>query len=800
MPKSKLVKLGTKMLHMEFPELYYRGREALGRVTERKRASAGEYLFSEEALEHIFTDPSLLRSGLAAHFRERKLPEFFRLPLASDDLELMKRFYLCETEAIIKIADDILRDRFPIFGGKTLEFGTPPDWFYDPVADIHSAPSFYADVPFLDPREVGDSKVVWELSRLKFIYPLAQAYFLTGQDFYALKAFGLIEDWLKKNPPKIGINWSSSLECAFRIYALAWMIEFFRKCELLDDRFAGMVWFIIYRMAEHIQDHLSYYFSPNTHLTGEAFGLFAAGLIFPELKPADEWREIGLKILVDELENQFTAEGAHKERSSCYHRYSADFYLHTLILCDRNQIKLPDSFREMIFKMVEYIYELRRPDGLWPQIGDSDGGKLTWLEFDDVRDYSAVLSTAAVYFDRPELWPYKPVYETAWLLGMKQVTDYEPSTIQARKLNSKLFPQAGYAVLRSEDDKSYLLFDCGKFGYKDCVHSHADSLSLELVIGKQPVLVDPGTFCYTGNPEYRNYFRSAQAHNVCLLEKRGFSEPEDIFEWKYYSDVNLQRSFACEGLDYVSASISSSRHPDKLWMRNIIRISDHYYIINDRVDTRGSEIDFLYHTPFSSHSFSTRKQQISLQDGGLRVILKPLTERSYDFKAHSGQDDPISGWYSPDYGQIEKITTLKIRPETNHQVHFPVCVFPTRMVDLPPMIEMAGHDLWNIVFEDYNDFWRFGDGDTLAFVRFDSKRKLERFFLTGIEAFTLNRKPIVQVNRSANIFGLFKGDELHLHGDLTGSLKIRRDKLKKVICGQVEKPLQKSNDMWEIEL
>ena len=114
------------------------------------------------------------------------------------------------------------------------------------------------------------------MSRLKFVYPLGQAYLLTGQDNYALKAFGFIEDWFKKNPVKIGINWASSLECAFRIYALAWMIEFFKDIELLDNRFAEMIWFTVYQMADHMFNHLSYYFSPNTHLTVRLSGYLCA--------------------------------------------------------------------------------------------------------------------------------------------------------------------------------------------------------------------------------------------------------------------------------------------------------------------------------------------------------------------------------------------------------------------------------------------------------------------------------------------------------------------------------------------
>ena len=46
-------------------------------------------------------------------------------------------------------------------------------------------------------------------------------------------------------------------------------------------------------------------------------------------------------------------------------------------------------------------------------------------------------------------------------------------------------------------------------------HAHADALSIELRCGGVEVLVDPGTYTYQGEPEWRTYFRSTIGHN-CL--------------------------------------------------------------------------------------------------------------------------------------------------------------------------------------------------------------------------------------------------------------------------------------------
>src|SRR5262249_48323323 len=57
--------------------------------------------------------------------------------------------------------------------------------------------------------------------------------------------------------------------------------------------------------------------------------------------------------------------------------------------------------------------------------------------------------------------------------------------------------------------------DHGPHGFlSTTAHAHADALAFELWVGGHPVLIDPGTYCYQGEPEWRRYFRSTRAHNT----------------------------------------------------------------------------------------------------------------------------------------------------------------------------------------------------------------------------------------------------------------------------------------------
>ncbi|MCV4933228.1 hypothetical protein OFC23_32670, partial [Escherichia coli] len=67
----------------------------------------------------------------------------------------------------------------------------------------------------------GNKKFVWELNRHQYLLILGQAYLLTRERVFADVFLRHLSDWLTNNPPKIGVNWSSSLEISFR--SLSWI-------------------------------------------------------------------------------------------------------------------------------------------------------------------------------------------------------------------------------------------------------------------------------------------------------------------------------------------------------------------------------------------------------------------------------------------------------------------------------------------------------------------------------------------------------------------------------------------------
>jgi hypothetical protein len=81
-------------------------------------------------------------------------------------------------------------------------------------------------------------------------------------------------------------------------------------------------------------------------------------------------------------------------------------------------------------------------------------------------------------------------------------------------------------------DEVRLLIDSGPLGYLSiAAHGHADALSFTLGIGDREILVDPGTYAYHSEPEWRRYFRSTSAHNTVGIDGQDQSVQAGNFNW-----------------------------------------------------------------------------------------------------------------------------------------------------------------------------------------------------------------------------------------------------------------------------
>jgi len=495
----------------------------------------------------------------------------------------------CE-EALRRSADALLEGYFDLLGLKHLAFGRPVDWHREAASGRTIPLVPWKRLDSADTSVTGDKKVVWELNRQQHLVVLARAYLHTGDRRYADAVAEHIVSWIAANPTALGINWVSSLDIAFRCMSWLWAIALVRlrpgAPALPTERIARA----LHAQGCHIESYLSSYFSPNTHLTGEALGLYYLGTCVPQLKRAARWRALGRSILMRQLEIQVHPDGVYFEQSSWYQRYTADFYVHFMLLAERAGEPLPARVGERVEALLDHLLWITRPDGTSPYIGDDDGGRLAFLEEREANDWRGVLSTGAAMYGRGD---YKHVAgplaeETQWLLGPTARARYDSIPAGPPRALSRAFVDGGYYVMRSawDADASFLLADCGPHGTMNCGHAHADALSIEVAARGTTLLVDPGTFTYNGSPRLRDLFRSTAMHNTLTLDGLPSSVPAGPFKWKHATDCTLHCWHDHPGFTCFEGSHEGyMRLADPaIHVRQVLFVNRDYWLVLDRVE------------------------------------------------------------------------------------------------------------------------------------------------------------------------------------------------------------------------
>lgn len=594
---------------------------------------------------------------------------------------------------VVAAADRTLQKRFDLLGYRELSFGDPIDWHLDPVAGRRAPLVHWSLLDPLDAGTVGDSKVVWELNRHQWLVGLGQAYCLTGDGRYADTFVNVIRAWHGANPPGIGINWSSSLEAAFRLVSWCWALSLFRGAPALAGEFQGALVASIATHARRVERYLSHYFSPNTHLTGEALGLFYAGVLFPLLPAASRWRRVAVEILIREAERQILPDGVYMEQSTCYQRYTAEIYLHFVILASRNGITVPRSVLRRLESLIDALVALRRPDGELPQIGDADGGWLLPLETRPPGDGAGVFSTAAAVFKRADYaWAsdgFTP--EVSWLLGAEgvEVIDrLEPRP--PAQAPSRLLPHGGYAVMRSGwgGEADQIILDVGPLGcHVSGGHGHADLLSIHASFRGQPYIVDPGTYRYTADDGWRGYYRSTAAHSTVEVDQVGQAEPSGAFGWATRPRAHLIRWTSSPELDSATAEHRAyTRLPDAvIHCRTVRFVKSRYCVVVDDLDGAAEHrVSLRFQFAPMSVTVDPSGWIRAGRDTAKGLLLHAFATTALKTAILEGEIDPRQGWVSSAYGCHQPAPVLVYSLTARLPIRFITLLLPSDDLSAAP--------------------------------------------------------------------------------------------------------------------
>ncbi|MCA1850327.1 MAG: heparinase II/III family protein, partial [Acidobacteria bacterium] len=433
-----------------------------------------------------------------------------------------------------------------------------------------------------------------------------------------------------------------------------WALYFFKDSPHLTPPLFIRVMKFLHLHARHLETYLSTYFSPNTHLTGEALGLFYLGVVWPEFRRAARWRAKGASIMLAELDRHVRPDGVYFEQSTYYHRYTVEFYTHFLILARSGGHPLDDKVEKKLAAMLDHLMYITKPDGRAPLFGDDDGGRLMALDEREADDFRAALATGACLFARPD---YKYVAgeaseETLWLLGKAGLDAFDSLGARPPAACSRAFSDGGYYVMRNRwgPDANYLLIDCGPHGALNCGHSHADALSFELAARGRTLLVDPGTYTYTASAEERDHFRTSAAHNTLTIDGASSSVTDGPFSWKHVARSRAEAWTDRERFDYFKGSHDGYARLDAgaVHERSVLFLKGDYWIMRDRVvgTSEAHRYDLHFHfAPDARPVIETAGETASVRE-------RPADAPGLEIFAFGGRGrwHEASDWVSRQYG------------------------------------------------------------------------------------------------------------------------------------------------------
>ena len=625
--------------------------------------------FADRVRQQVMVRSDALRYRAGFAFGETVMPSepavarFFFSPASVPGLsEVMKKRFPQEVEGILQRAQRICDHHFDLLGYEDLNYGAEIDWHIDLVHKKTAPRKPWFQIHYLDFEEVGDSKVTWELNRHQHFVTLAKAYRLSGEERFAREIFDQWRHWHGENPYPIGINWASSLEVAFRALSWIWTCFLLGDTPVMPAGFRHEWLRSLGISGRHMECYLSTYFSPNTHLLGEAVALFFIGILCPELPSAARWRELGWKIVTQEMQRQVQADGLHFEQSTYYHVYAVDFFLHAAVLANINDVPLPAGFDSRLERMLEALRLLTRA-GTAPRFGDDDGGRLFDPRRNRPEHMTDPLAAGAVLFSRGD---FKSVAgglreETLWLLGEQGLEEFDRLPVKAIDLDSSAL-QAGGLYFMTGDDRQ-MVIDAGPQGAATAGHGHADALSVCVNAKGRPLLIDPGACEYVG--EERRLFRSTRFHNSLTVDGQGQAQPKGPFSWTRLPHVQSEGWITGRSFDLFAASHDGYR--PVIHRRWVFSLKSKFWLIRDLVLGDGKHaVDINWHlTPDlieKGDAFVDHKGE-----DGLQIL-------SVD--GHQWRRELRQGWWSPVYGKKEPAPVLHFGTVANLPVEFVTLLMP----------------------------------------------------------------------------------------------------------------------------
>ncbi len=382
-------------------------------------------------------------------------------------------------------ARQIAAHRFNLLGSGPTDLGPRIDWQKDFKSGQRWPQHHISRVPTVLGGN-SDIKLPWELSRCQHLPLLAAAHRIGGDPVFLDELGAQLTSFISANPVEFGAPWSCTMDTAIRAAnwtaALCMAMPAAQDAPWLRPALASLL-----AHCRFIRSHLEWGEVRGNHYLSNVVGLLVACAPFSNSKEGRAWASWATSELEREMAHQVRRDGCDHEASIPYHRLVCELFVCGTQAADA---LCPDTlsggYRERLERMLGFVSDYTRPDGLAPQIGDADDGR-----FLPLGDYGA------------DPRDHRHLHTQA---------GRHPRTSRGHAA----YPDGGWYAMRHGE--LWAIVRCGDVGLGGIgAHAHNDQLSFELALGQQPLIVDPGSYVYTADAQARNAFRATRAHSTLSI-------------------------------------------------------------------------------------------------------------------------------------------------------------------------------------------------------------------------------------------------------------------------------------------
>ena len=577
------------------------------------------------------------------------------------------------------VANKILAGEFNVFSMLNAKLGFPPNWNRDPETGIVSPIEFGKFMNYRDFSKYGNIKFLWEINRHSEVVTLAQAYYLTKDLKYLDGIQTLLDSWFDQSPYLYGLNWSSPIEAGIRLtnWAVCWHLIGGEHSKLFSKK-DGLIfqekWLeSVFQHSYFIRRNLSFYSSANNHLLAEYMGLFVASLVWPCWKESANWRSVASVGFESEIYKQNYADGVNKEQAIYYQHEVIDMMLIALMFYKQNGSDFNEEYYVQLEHMIEFISSMLDVNGHLPMIGDADDALIIKFSQEDTFSvYQSILATGAVLFEREDFAKQAKRIDdkTRWLLG--DVAELKFNELLKKKNNTKhhqlkrkmSYPQGGYYFFGKDfgtNNEVLGVVDCGLLGFLSiAAHGHADALAFNLSVAGDEVLIDPGTYAYHTNGEWRKYFKGTSAHNTVRIDKQNQSEDGGNFLWLFkavakcelfeHDDESQMFIGTHNGYSRLNDPVKHTRKVDYVLSANEFLISDYF-------ECKDSHLVELFWHFAEGCEISSVNEKVIIRSNNAKLEISMLNGVG-DLRIYFGDEKIPLGWISRKFNHKVPCYTL----------------------------------------------------------------------------------------------------------------------------------------------